>query len=289
MSTNKTDKDSPQDNFDDDNDVTQIVPASKPDSENEGADATQILPARSSVQPTQQLPGTVIGMVGSVADGSAASEQAPVKTSATPDVGSDDEAATKILFNTDSQAATTAGSQQDPKSSAQGDNLNIARSTDQTDSHDDPIPEDENTVFLTPDTKSEDQDDFNPPVGWLVVMEGPGRGTVLNIHYGQNTIGRGEEQDIRLNFGDTQVTRETHAFILYDELERTFFLRDAGKKNLVRINKTPVMTPTQLHSHDQIQIGATTCLFVPLCNDAFDWLGGEDDPATGPPEEDKSE
>ena len=31
----------------------------------------------------------------------------------------------------------------------------------------------------------------DPPVGWLVVVKGPGRGRALALGYGMNTIGRG--------------------------------------------------------------------------------------------------
>lgn len=287
MSNSKHGGEAPPDDPDDGSDVTEIVPPSKPASESGDAEATQILSVQSSVTPTQPLPGTVIGVVGAGKTDHDAAKAAPADIAQPDAETSNEDDATRILFNSPQETPATQESQSIGKTSGQDDKPTTPDDGHVGDAEATSDSDDEKTVFVTAAMKSQDQDDFSPPVGWLVIVDGPGRGAVLDIHYGQNTIGRGEDCLIRFNFGDTQITRETHAFILYDELERTFFLRDAGKKNLVRINKTPVMTPTQLNSHDQIQIGKTTCLFVPLCNDVFDWLGGEDDPATGPPEEDK--
>ncbi|MCH9809434.1 MAG: FHA domain-containing protein [Alphaproteobacteria bacterium] len=123
--------------------------------------------------------------------------------------------------------------------------------------------------------------EFDPAVGWLVILEGPGRGQHCSIFYGQNSVGRGEDQRIRLNFGDARITRDTHAFIVYDDLGRKFFLRDNGKSNLIRLNKSPVIAPVELNDRDQIQIGETVMLFVALCGPDFDWLSGDDGPSTG--------
>jgi hypothetical protein len=35
-----------------------------------------------------------------------------------------------------------------------------------------------------------------------------------------------------------------------------------------------VLTPTQLRDRDMITIGETTLMFVPLCDQSFDWLAG---------------
>lgn len=121
---------------------------------------------------------------------------------------------------------------------------------------------------------------FDPAVAWLVITDGPGRGQHLNVYYGQNTIGRGAEQRIRLNFGDNRIAREAHAFVVYDDVERKFYLRDNGKANLVRVNGKPVLTPTELADRDQLSIGETQMTFVAFCGPAFDWLAQDDGPDT---------
>lgn len=135
--------------------------------------------------------------------------------------------------------------------------------------------EEEKTVFVPAGTGP--NPDFDPAVGWLVVIDGPGRGNFCPVHYGQNTIGRGENQRIRLNFGDARITRDTHAFLIYDDVARKFFLRDNGKANLVRHNHSPVMSPTEVKNGDQISIGSTVLLLVTLCGPEFDWLAEGDE------------
>lgn len=129
--------------------------------------------------------------------------------------------------------------------------------------------------------ESSQESTFDPAVGWLVILDGPGRGQHCSIFYGQNSVGRGEDQRIRLNFGDARITRDTHAFLVYDDLGRKFYLRDNGKSNLIRLNKAPVIAPVELKDRDIIQIGETEMLFVQLCGPEFDWLSGDDGPATG--------
>ncbi len=125
-------------------------------------------------------------------------------------------------------------------------------------------------------------DVFDPAVGWLVIVEGPGRGNHCPIYYGQNSIGRGPDQRIRLGFGDTRIARDSHAFVIYDDVSRTYYLRDNGKANLVRLNGAPVMTPMELTDRDRIQIGETVMLFVQLCGESFDWLAAGETPSTAP-------
>lgn len=127
---------------------------------------------------------------------------------------------------------------------------------------------------------AEEPEEFDPAVGWLVIMEGPGRGKNCSVYYGQNSIGRGPEQRIRLNFGDTRIARDTHAFVIYDDISRTFYIRDNGKTNLVRLNGAPVMTPMPLKDRDRITIGSTVMMFVALCGPDFDWLSSSDGPDT---------
>ncbi len=117
---------------------------------------------------------------------------------------------------------------------------------------------------------------FNPAVGWIVVLEGPGRGQHRPVYYGQNSMGRGEDQRVRLNFGDARITRDSHAFLIYDDVARKYYLRDNGKANLIRLNNEPVMAPTEIKDRDIISIGETKMLFVALCGADFDWLGDDD-------------
>lgn len=115
---------------------------------------------------------------------------------------------------------------------------------------------------------------FDPVVGWLVVIGGPGVGNSLIVRYGQNSIGRGENQRIVLDFGDQRISRETHAIIVYEDRSRRFFLRDTGQTNLVYHGDNVVLQPVELKDRDIITLGDTTLMFIAMCNENFDWLAG---------------
>ncbi len=114
------------------------------------------------------------------------------------------------------------------------------------------------------------------PVGWLVVVDGPGRGAAFTIFDGVTQIGRGEDQTVRLNFGDNSISRENHAAIAYDNEQQTFFIGHGGKANLVRVNNRPVLSTEELQSDDTVRIGETTLRFVAFCGAKFSWDRDED-------------
>lgn len=110
-----------------------------------------------------------------------------------------------------------------------------------------------------------------PPVGWLVVTEGPGRGAALALVSGMNGIGRGDGVRVQLDFGDDAISRDAHAYVSYDDAARRFYVSHNGKTNLVRRNGVPVLATEALGHGDTLRIGATTLRFVALCGDDFDW------------------
>ena len=125
----------------------------------------------------------------------------------------------------------------------------------------------------SPKRSEETSDDggYELAAGWLVVIEGPGRGCTREIYYGMNSVGRGSEERIALDFGDTTISREAHAYLVFDEKQSDFYLQHGGKSNLVRLNGAPVLAPQPLKNGDTIEIGDTKLRFVPLCGDDFTW------------------
>lgn len=111
-------------------------------------------------------------------------------------------------------------------------------------------------------------------VGWIVIVDGPGRGCTKEIFYGMNSIGRDVNERIPLDFGDANISRSSHAFLVFDEKQNEFFIQHGGKSNLVRLNDAPVLSPMQINHGDIIELGATKLMFVPLCGKNFKW---EDD------------
>ncbi len=115
------------------------------------------------------------------------------------------------------------------------------------------------------------------PVGWIIVVDGPGRGGSFPLVAGVSQIGRGPDQAVRLDFGDTSISRDNHASIAFDEEQQKFFIGHGGKSNLVRLNNKPVLSTEEMTHHDMIRIGETTLRFIALCGPDFSWDTPEGD------------
>lgn len=129
---------------------------------------------------------------------------------------------------------------------------------------------------LATDRESPEAPDTRFPVGWLVVVKGPGRGEAFALQTGVAQIGRGAGQQVRLDFGDNSISRENHAAIAYDPEQKAFFIGHGGKANLVRRNGRPVLSTEEMQAGDVIVIGETTLRFAPLCGAEFSWDEGAD-------------
>lgn len=111
-----------------------------------------------------------------------------------------------------------------------------------------------------------------PVVGWLVVIDGPGKGNHRPIYNGSNTIGRNANQRIAIDFGDDTISGEQQAFLVYDGKKRQFQLvPNLGRPNLVHLNDQALLANTEMKARDRIVVGRTTLLFLPLCGPDFDW------------------
>jgi hypothetical protein len=112
----------------------------------------------------------------------------------------------------------------------------------------------------------------DPPVGFLIIVEGAGKGNVLDFGYGMNSIGRAHSERLVLDFGDERISREGHASVTFDGNAGKYYVQHGGGPNLTYLGEEPVLTPMELSSHDRIRIGDTVLLFLPLCGERFDWL-----------------
>ncbi len=111
------------------------------------------------------------------------------------------------------------------------------------------------------------------PVGWLIVVDGAGRGASFALTSGVATLGRGDDQTVCLDFGDTAISRSGHASIAFDEETGQFFLGAGAKSNLVRRNGRPVLATEEMENGDEIRLGETTLRLVALCSTGFHWGG----------------
>ena len=125
------------------------------------------------------------------------------------------------------------------------------------------------TRLLMPSGSNEAE--VEPIAGWLVIVKGPGRGGYRAVYVGMNSVGRDPDQRVSLNFGDDSISREEHAYIVYDEETRLFYLQHGKKAGLVRLGTEPVLNPIELKAWDLIRIGKTTLRFVPCCGPDFSW------------------
>jgi hypothetical protein len=112
---------------------------------------------------------------------------------------------------------------------------------------------------------------FDPVVGWLVIVEGPGRGKAVEIYAGMNSLGRSAGQRIRVDFGDAAISGEGAAFITFEPKRRTFHINHGGKANIVYLNDEAVLTPMPLVDGNTIAIGETKFRFLQLCGPDFTW------------------
>lgn len=117
----------------------------------------------------------------------------------------------------------------------------------------------------------------DPLSGWLVVIDGPGRGEFVKLGLGRNQIGRGPDNRASLDFGDSEISRSTHCAITFDGKSGRFYLTHGEGSNLTYLrqgadgDEAPVLQPMEIFADARITLGQTTVRFVPFCDDAFAW------------------
>jgi hypothetical protein len=110
-----------------------------------------------------------------------------------------------------------------------------------------------------------------PVVGWLVIIDGPGKGNFVKLGFGMNAIGRSPESRVSIDFGDDQISRENHSLLTYDVKNRKFYIQHGGSANLTYLGDSPVLQPFELKGNEVISIGNTKLYFVPFCGANFNW------------------
>ena len=122
------------------------------------------------------------------------------------------------------------------------------------------------------------QDDpmLDPPVGWLVVVRGPGKGHVLTLGNGMNAMGRGPDSRVRIDFGDDTIARANHARLVYEPRQRSYLLNHGDGSNLTYLNGEVVMGSVEVESGAMIEIGETMLRFQGFCSEEFDWPDVDD-------------
>lgn len=111
---------------------------------------------------------------------------------------------------------------------------------------------------------------IDPVVGWLVSINGSEKGRDYRIHSDNNFIGRSEKMDICIR-GDDTISRVNHAVVAYDMREKIFYFAPGEGRSINRINGKAILGMTELHAYDEIEIGQTKLVFIPLCGERFEW------------------
>ena len=111
----------------------------------------------------------------------------------------------------------------------------------------------------------------DPVAGWLVITDGPGRGQDFTVRYGRNSLGRAEGQSVCLDFGDPQISRDSHAVLTYDPRGRSFYIQGGTGRSLTYMNGEVVLAPQPIKSGAEIQLGETCLRFIAFVGADFDW------------------
>lgn len=114
-----------------------------------------------------------------------------------------------------------------------------------------------------------------PVVGWLVCIEGNHFGEDFKLRAGKNFIGRASDMDVCLS-GDSSVSRDKHAIVLFEPRENLFIVQAGESKELSYHNDQLVLAAKELKAYDVIKVGATKLMFVPFCGDKFSWKKDEE-------------
>ncbi len=110
----------------------------------------------------------------------------------------------------------------------------------------------------------------DPVVGWLVCIKGTNKGRDYRLHSDLNKLGRDPSMDVCIE-GDDTVSRDIHCQMAFSPRNKTFSVLPGTGRNLVYLNGADVYSAMPLTAYDQIDVGDTSLLFVPFCNDQFDW------------------
>ncbi|MGM9937742.1 MAG: FHA domain-containing protein [Candidatus Ornithomonoglobus sp.] len=111
---------------------------------------------------------------------------------------------------------------------------------------------------------------FDPVVGWLVCIEGASKGKDFIIKAERNFIGHDPSMDICIA-GDNTISAKKHAIISFNPKENVFRVGPGDGHGIVYLNNNEVFTAEKLKRNDVIQIGQTSLMFIPFCDENFAW------------------
>ena len=117
---------------------------------------------------------------------------------------------------------------------------------------------------------------IDPVVGWLVCVKGKEKGRDYRIHSDNNYIGRSEKMDICVH-GDETISRENHAVVSYDSIDKIYYFSPGEGRNIVGHNGKAIFQTVELNMYDRVVVGKTELVFMPLCGSDFEWSSEDAD------------
>ncbi len=108
--------------------------------------------------------------------------------------------------------------------------------------------------------------------GWLVCVKGEELGRDFPLYAGFNRIGRAYGNDIVLK--DSQVSRQEHCSIIYEEKKNRFYLSPKGG-NLVYLGEELLVGAQEIKSGQVITVGETKLEFAAFCIGEKKWAKKE--------------
>lgn len=111
---------------------------------------------------------------------------------------------------------------------------------------------------------------IDPVVGWLVCVKGPERGRDYQIRSEKNAVGRSDSMDICIA-GDESISRNDHAFVVYDPKKNVFRIQAGLSRGLVYLNGEEVVNSEAMKAYDRVEMGESTFVFVPFCGENYQW------------------
>ena len=129
------------------------------------------------------------------------------------------------------------------------------------------------TIIGSLDSTAENTEQL-PVTGWMVIVNGAGKGKDFRLIQGENKIGRSADMEICLDFGvtsDQTVSRESHAAVVYDNHANEFFVERGKSRNLPILNGKTVKGYQDMKAGDVLTLGETSLMFFPLCGENFKW------------------
>lgn len=110
-----------------------------------------------------------------------------------------------------------------------------------------------------------------PVTGWLVAVQGPGRGADLRLGEGRNPLGlAGDGTPATLEENAPLAARQ--AVLVYDPETGAFTLLPGDSRALCYLNGEALLQAQPLQAGDTLRLGETELQFVPFCG-TFRWQG----------------